>query len=583
MYKSTGFLAKEYSVTNETILLWIKEGKFEKVKNNPYPKGDITGCGLTNQLPLFSMQEYLAQSKKALLKSKKNCSKGNTLMPDLFLTLPRDLTKIDVDIGPFWNKLSREIHCILWQPHQIELPEPDSHSLSGASNYRGGKSSFWKNQIIPSNYSTSLRYFVSTQKRLSLSLPASSTPTMEKEAQNVITSQKIRIYPKDEVLWFEALNLYRRAYNLTIEFMRKGRKPSSEFRTQICDWCKLECEEHDITYNSNLVQAAYRKACDTRSAVIKKRMKGEKAEMSFMSRNAPQQYFVVPRLSSNKQIFPRILKGCRWTEDAPSEAIGQTVIVTYTNGQWFANVKLNQSVEPTKTQSLSIVALDPGVRTFQTAFSFDSAVSYGDGFVNDRLVPLMLELDALLSVRDKLHCEDKSKQWVKDRLKNLNRRIAKVRARQQNLVDDLHRRVAYDLVSNHDVILLPTFETKQMVKKSTETRKRFLRRKTVRGMLGLAHYRFKQTLKWMAKKYGKTVRDANESYTSKTLWDGSILKNLGGKASILFQGKRVNRDIHGARNILIRFLTKVIEVLSPQGACPLNITKARFCGFGVLK
>ena len=72
--------------------------------------------------------------------------------------------------------------------------------------------------------------------------------------------------------------------------------------------------------------------------------------------------------------------------------------------------------------------------------------------------------------------------------------------------------------------------------------------------------------------------DVNESY-----WDGSILKNLAGKASILFQGKRVNQDIHGARNILIRFLTKVIDGLSPQGAYPLNITKAGFCGFGVFK
>jgi IS605 OrfB family transposase len=403
------------------------------------------------------------------------------------------------------------------------------------------------------------------------------------EEDEITTTKKIRIYPENESLWFASLNLYRRAYNLTIEFMKRGRKPSSEFRTQTCDWCKLECEEHDITYNSNLVQAAYRKACDTRSAVIKKRIKGEKAEMSFMSRNASQQYFVVPRLSSNKEIFPRILKGCKWTEEVPNEAVGKTVIVTYTNSQWFASVKLNQSVEPTKSQALSIVALDPGVRTFQTAFSRSDAVSYGDGFVNDRLAPLMLKLDRLLSARDKLHREDKSKQWVKDRLKNLNRRIHRVRARQQNLVDDLHRRVAYDLVSNHDVILLPTFETQQMASRRDETHKRFLRRKTVRGMLGLGHYKFKQTLKWMAKKYGKTVIDANESYTSKTLWDGSILNNLSTQASILFQGKRVNRDIHGARNILIRFLTKVIDGLSPQGAYPLNITKAVFCGFGVFK
>jgi len=33
MYKSTGFLAKEYSVTNETILNWIKEGKPGRVGN----------------------------------------------------------------------------------------------------------------------------------------------------------------------------------------------------------------------------------------------------------------------------------------------------------------------------------------------------------------------------------------------------------------------------------------------------------------------------------------------------------------------------------------------------------------------
>jgi hypothetical protein len=94
-------------------------------------------------------------------------------------------------------------------------------------NYQVGESSFWKKQIIPSNL---------TPKPLSLSLPASSTPTMESEVQaDVITSKKIRIDPKNEVLWFNSLNLYRRAYNLTIEFMAKGRKPSSEFRTQICD------------------------------------------------------------------------------------------------------------------------------------------------------------------------------------------------------------------------------------------------------------------------------------------------------------------------------------------------------------
>ncbi|OQY56939.1 MAG: hypothetical protein DRR08_04135 [Candidatus Parabeggiatoa sp. nov. 2] len=527
-----------------------------------------------NPLPLFSTPESEVHCSKAPLINFDNCSKANTLSPDSSLISPQDLTKIDVDIKPFWNSLSTAIHCTLWQPHRIESPFPPSHSSNGLLNYQKGESNFWKSQIIPNN---------SLPRPSLLSERSLSIPIMETKQSVAITSKKIRIYPQNEKLWFDALNLFRRAYNLTIEFMRKGRKPHSDFRTQICDWCIVECEQNETRYNSNLVQAAYRKACETRSAVIKNRMKGEKASMSFMSRNAPQQYFVVQRLSANKQIFPRILGECAWTETAPNEAVGKTTIVTYTNGQWFASVKFEQSVTQTKTKELSIVSLDPGVRTFQTAFSPQDATQYGEKFIETKLVPLMLALDSLLSTREKLKQEDKSKQWVKERLKNLNNRIHQIRVRQQNLVTDLHRRVAYDLVSNYDVILLPTFEILKMVQKKHETRKRFIRRKTVRSMLGLAHYKFKQTLKWMAKKYGKTVIDVNESYTSKTLWDGSVLNNLGGKASILFQGKRVNRDIHGARNILIRFLTKVIEVLSPQEAYSLNITEPLFGGFGVFK
>ena len=59
------------------------------------------------------------------------------------------------------------------------------------------------------------------------------------------------------------------------------------------------------------------------------------------------------------------------------------------------------------------------------------------------------------------------------------------------MTDDLHRRVAYDLVMNNDVILLPTFETKNMVVKDN----RKINTKTVRsincqesGMKQLPHF-----------------------------------------------------------------------------------------------
>ncbi len=76
-------------------------------------------------------------------------------------------------------------------------------------------------------------------------------------------------------------------------------------------------------------------------------------------------------------------------------------------------------------------------------------------------------------------------------------------------------------------------------------------------MLDLNHYGFKLRLKWYAKKYGKQVVDCNESYTSKTRsWDGSIDKKLGSSKIIKGDGFTVDRDINGARNILLKHLTR---------------------------
>lgn len=64
-------------------------------------------------------------------------------------------------------------------------------------------------------------------------------------------------------------------------------------------------------------------------------------------------------------------------------------------------------------------------------------------------------------------------------------------------------------------------------------------------------------LKWYARKYGKQVVDCNESYTSKTKsWDGVIDEKLGSSKIIKGNGFTVDRDINGARNILLKHLTR---------------------------
>ena len=112
------------------------------------------------------------------------------------------------------------------------------------------------------------------------------------------------------------------------------------------------------------------------------------------------------------------------------------------------------------------------------------------------------------------------------------------------------RRVARFLVDNFDIILLPTFETSEMAKKT----KRRIRAKSVRQMLGLAHYRFKQFLKHKAFETGKIVLDVCEAYTSKTVsWTGEIV-SVGGSRTIKskIDGRTMDRDLNGARGIFLR-------------------------------
>ena len=152
---------------------------------------------------------------------------------------------------------------------------------------------------------------------------------------------------------------------------------------------------------------------------------------------------------------------------------------------------------------------------------------------------------------------DKAQIQKKELKQKVNKLIHKARSKRDDLVNDLHKRVAYDLVQKYDLILLPTFEVSKMViKKDDKDRKRKIRKKTVRSMISLSHYKFKVYLKYLAFKYGKLVLDVNESYTSKTLWDGSIKNNLGGSKNIIYKNIKVDRDVHGARNILLRFFTK---------------------------
>ncbi|GAQ92130.1 putative Transposase IS605 OrfB C-terminal [Klebsormidium nitens] len=131
----------------------------------------------------------------------------------------------------------------------------------------------------------------------------------------------------------------------------------------------------------------------------------------------------------------------------------------------------------------AVIALDPAVRTFQTAYSPSEAYKLGDGCAK-RLFSLAITLDRLLAFEKRIPKEHRRKR------RSVRLRIIKVRRKIANLRDEMHYKVAEFLTRKAKVILLPSFETSEMVQKI----RRRIGSKTVRQMSFLSHYKFKQRL-----------------------------------------------------------------------------------------
>ena len=217
------------------------------------------------------------------------------------------------------------------------------------------------------------------------------------------------------------------------------------------------------------------------------------------------------------------------------------------NGRYFLCVSYIEKEKP-REPSGRIVALDPGVRDFMTFFSEDCFGWLGQQCIN-RIQRLCQHCDHLYS---------RATQEKRPLRRALRKAANRIKVKIRNLIDELHKKVAHFLVTNFDIILLPTFETKQMTKRGA----RKLRTKSVRQMLTLSHYRFKNFLKHKAYEYGVRVIDVCEAYTSKTVsWTGEVVANLGGSKVIKSSaGHRMDRDLNGARGIFIKNVARALTV-----------------------
>ena len=205
------------------------------------------------------------------------------------------------------------------------------------------------------------------------------------------------------------------------------------------------------------------------------------------------------------------------------------------------------------SDGVKIVALDPGVRAFQTFYTPTGqcgkiGTCSGDD-VNgssglEKMERLLKKIDKTISTLSK---PEVLKSKKRRRLKRQKyRKLDQVK----NVRNDFHRKTCVWLLRNFDIVLLPKFEVKDMVTS--------LNSKTCRAMYTWAHYAFKQRLLEMSQKYThKKVLIVNEAYTTRTCGNCFVVNNNVGASKVfccVHCDLEADRDVHAARNILLRYV-----------------------------
>lgn len=277
--------------------------------------------------------------------------------------------------------------------------------------------------------------------------------------------------------------------------------------------------------------------------------------MRYKSKKCPDETMVINKKHIHKtternkfHCFTRTFGAIETAEPVPEITHDIRIQRTHLN-EFFLVIPRVKAIRRSETQTVagSVVALDPGVRVFNTCYDPDGvAVEVGSGDVG--------RIYRLCHVIDKLQKEWSAPTTRANKRYKLKKAAKQIRKKIKNLIRDIHHKLARFLCDNYEFILLPKFDTQQMVMRG----KRRINSKTARSMVTWSHYTFRQRLMDKAKEYDspRTVVMCNEHYTSKTCGNcGFLHKKLGGNKTFKCPqcGVVMGRDLNGARNILLRY------------------------------
>lgn len=543
--------------------------------------------------------EYQPPRKKKIYKDKLPSSNTNILLTELSLIQDQALTSKEKDLTPFWTSQSEDLSKKLWLPTEIDCVDSVLTSSSASSTTIPTEKSWFsinikRPQKQNSQRISSLSSLFSLQDSMVSGVTASTKKSKNSKSTGNLKTLKIRLLPtKEQAFQIKTtIEQFRWYYNSILSIWNKEYPAGTEFRqiisykvekwlreydyveTNVDDVIMIEYVKRDHGGNNDIFKpewwtgekqlhsrvprgAAYKFTQNINSAIANKMNNNirdfklkpliKKADLHyalFTDKNFPKFITKIKsvyafttkdrkhRSLSFNQILEQQLKnkenhrGCEIQYDSVTNRYYLYYPVDssfYPEGDRRIE---NQNKYCTSKDEIRLISLDPGVRKFMVGYDPGGKMI----FVGEGASTVLL---------DKLLISDKT-QYSNEK-KRQYRNI-------KNKVDDLHWKTISFLMQNYDVILLPEYNTSQMLKGKK------LNRKVKRMMSMFSNYKFKQRLIWKCSLYNKRILIVDESYTSKTCTLCGCLNMVGGNEVYRCNkcNLTVDRDCNGARNILIK-------------------------------
>ena len=384
---------------------------------------------------------------------------------------------------------------------------------------------------------------------------------------------KIRIYPTvaQKKILKEWLGTTRYVYNKALNGIKNNVDKINKFELRdkyVTKKNNINVKDWEIRTPKHTREHAIRSLCSNYKSAFSNLKNGNilKFNLNYKSKKNKNDSISIPSNTikiNNKKLYVynkfehsySLVDGIKMSNDKILKripTIENDSLISYSNNKWFFILSYNIDIDKTTVPKENMCSMDPGSITFQTMYTGDSVVKIQHN--RKTLLLLKAKINQFKSLRNSKNKINKS---------HCNRRIRKLYFKINNLIDDMQCKTVSYLTKTYKYILLPSFESQDMVKKSNNKRMN-------ENLLELRHFRFQTRLLNKSETImNSLVEICTEECTTRTCGNCGffneknrlVYKKNTYSLMCLNCNTKIDRDTNGSRNILIKKLQTIPGLL----------------------